>query len=71
MSSVSPCRPAWDTWQALALLVHALVPAWLMDPHLALSPSISITPQVSKFKYLRMGKSAPDMKGISGHRRKK
>lgn len=51
--------------------MHVLVPAWLMDPHLALSSSISIALQVSKFKSLGMGKSAPDMKGISGHHRKK
>lgn len=48
----------------LAVLVPALVPAQLKDPHLVLSPSISTAMQ-------KMGKSAPDMKGISGHHRKK
>lgn len=67
---VAPRRPARGRWQALAVLAHGLVPAWRGGPHLGLSPSAPIALQVPKFKALRTGKSAPDVKGISGHHRK-
>lgn len=69
-SRAAPRRPARGRWQALAVLAHGLVPAWRGGPHLGLSPSAPVALQVPKFKALRTGKSAPDMKGISGHHRK-